>query len=156
MVVLCRQIVVSFAVVRHRSCLDSAFHTMPVVYSGEQFYAGKFQCGDAVYLYWNLAGSGDGNCPCYRECPVNRNDKQRYAGRISLLDGEYRNRSNIFACFQSGSHTKKKEAEEGMKMMKEDRFKSNLGIFRYWKVGIGIAALFYLAVMLRKKKQRRG
>lgn len=41
-------------------------------------------------------------------------------------------------------------------MMKEDRFKSNLGIFRYWKVSIGIAALFYLAVMLRKKKQRRG
>ena len=72
------------------------------------------------------------------------------------MDGEYRNRCIISARFQSGSHAKKKEAEEGMKMMREERFKSNLGIFRYWKVGIGIAALLYLAVMLRKKKQRRG
>ena len=41
-------------------------------------------------------------------------------------------------------------------MMREERFKSNLVIFRYWMVGLGIAALLYLAVMLRKKKQRRG
>lgn len=40
-------------------------------------------------------------------------------------------------------------------MMKEERYKSILGIFRYWKVSIGIVALFYLAVMLRKKKRRR-